>query len=432
MSPDHLCEEGPAHREDIKIPFHVIFSFSMILPFLYGIHLNAHFYFFGLIIRILSQTYKFLSDIYCILCSWYFILQFNHCVGPNLQILDSTQSRECEEDHKNLPVTDTPTIDTYVMVRLQIVLFQQNYFEEFDCISTYIADTIYATQNFYNPSVTVSTLHAYDTLIVYRDQQLQEFLDGEECCHNFINQDLTFLQPYVIYHTTDAEDNQSIASDSTDESILTVIENDQSQEVDSTPAFTSATALPEDLECTDYDHTPIQLVQPSPIQPVEPIIRLTEEEQRQREEDSNLTINDLLEFSLCEGHITTPLQTLDGQYVNQPSCFLPLAQEAQKLAKKTRQEEEASLWFGIPVKQLLNGSFSEQLNSIQTLQQIVPLQAAKEHLPKDIITILERLGKVDNTPFNKLYYLAENCADRYYMSVIKTFVEIIKCSATDH
>ena len=82
--------------------------------------------------------------------------------------------------------------------------------------------------------------------------------------------------------------------------------------------------------------------------------------------------------------------------------------------------------------QLLNSSFTEQLNAIQTLQQMVPLHAVKEHLPKDIITILERLGKVDNTPFNKLYYLAENCADRYYVSVIKTFVEIVKHSATDH
>ena len=62
----------------------------------------------------------------------------------------------------------------------------------------------------------------------------------------------------------------------------------------------------------------------------------------------------------------------------------------------------------------------------------MPLHAVKDHLPKDIITILERLGKVDNTPFNKLYYLVENCADRYYTSVIKTFVEIIKCSVTDH
>ena len=188
---------------------------------------------------------------------------------------------------------------------------------------------------------------------------MQEFLDGEGHCHDFIDQDLTFLQLSTIYHTTDAENNQSIASNSTDESILTVIENDQSQEVDSTPAFTSATALPEDFVCTDYNHTPIQSVQPLPIQPVEPVIRLTEEEQRQREEDPNLTINELLGLSSCEGHVTTPLQMLDGQYVNQPSCFLPLAQEAQKLAKKIRQEEEASQWAGIPVEQLLNSSFTE-------------------------------------------------------------------------
>ena len=139
---------------------------------------------------------------------------------------------------------------------------------------------------------------------------------------------------------TDAEDNQSIASDSTEESILTVIENDQSQKVDSTTAFTSATALPEDLEHTDYGHTPIQSVEPLLIQPVKPIIGLTEEEQRQREEDPNLSFNELLGLSPCEGHVTTSLQTLDGQYVNQPSRFLPLAQEAQKLAKKIRQEEE--------------------------------------------------------------------------------------------
>ena len=61
---------------------------------------------------------------------------------------------------------------------------------------------------------------------------------------------------------TDVKDYQSIASDSTDTSILTVIENNQSQEVDSTPAFTSATALPEDFVCTDYDHTQINLYSP--------------------------------------------------------------------------------------------------------------------------------------------------------------------------
>ena len=108
-----------------------------------------------------------------------------------------------------------------------------------------------------------------------------------------------------------------------------------------------------------------------------------------------------------------------------------MAQEARKLAQKIKAEEEASQWSGIPVEQLLNNSFTEQLNCIQSLQQIAPLHAAKDHLPKDIITILERLGKVDNTPFDKLYYVDKNCTDCYYTSVIKTFIEIIKWSTTD-
>ena len=122
----------------------------------------------------------------------------------------------------------------------------------------------------------------------------KNFLMGEECCHNFINQDLTFLQPFTVYQMTDTEDNHSTASDSTNASILTVIENNQSQEVDSTSAFTSVAALPGDFVNTDYDHTPIQSVEPAPIQPVEPVIGLTTEEQRCREENPNLTINELL------------------------------------------------------------------------------------------------------------------------------------------
>ena len=45
--------------------------------------------------------------------------------------------------------------------------------------------------------------------------------------------------------------------------------------------------------------------------------------------------------------------------------------------------------------------------------------------------ILERLRKADNIPFNQLYYIAENCADRYYSKVIQTFVFIIKRQFTD-
>ena len=61
----------------------------------------------------------------------------------------------------------------------------------------------------------------------------------------------------------------------------------------------------------------------------------------------------------------------------------------------------------------------------------MPLKAAKEHLPKDIINILELLGKADNIPFNQLYNLVEDCAERYYTKVIKTLTHLLKSSFHD-
>ena len=106
-----------------------------------------------------------------------------------------------------------------------------------------------------------------------------------------------------------------------------------------------------------------------------------------------------MEKESCKDYVKTPLQTLHGIYVNQPKRFLPLAKEAKKLAEEFRKEQVASPWAGIPHDKLLQESFVEQLNSLQSLNQLVPLKAAKEHLPKDIINILELLGKVDNIPF---------------------------------
>ena len=60
------------------------------------------------------------------------------------------------------------------------------------------------------------------------------------------------------------------------------------------------------------------------------------------------------------------------------------------------------------------------------MEQLAPLQLVKEHLPDDIVDILERLGKADNIPFNQLYYIAENCTDHYYSKVINTFVSLLK------
>ena len=125
-------------------------------------------------------------------------------------------------------------------------------------------------------------------------------------------------------------------------------------------------------------------------------------------------------------HIDTPLQTLDGIVVNQPKWFLPLTEEAKRIAKEIRIEKINEQWAQIPHKQLLNQSFNDQLNLIQILEQLAPLQLAKGHLPGDIVDILERLGKVDNIPFNQLYYIAKNCADHYYNKVIETFITLAR------
>ena len=142
-------------------------------------------------------------------------------------------------------------------------------------------------------------------------------------------------------------------------------------------------------------------------------------------------ISDILGTRVYQGYIETPLQTLDGIIVNQPKWFLPLAEEAKRIAKEIRIEKINEQWARILREQLLNQSFTDQLNSIQILEQLALLQLAKEHLPGDIIDILERLGKADNIPFNQLYYIAENCADCYYSKVIETFISILKCQFAD-
>ena len=81
---------------------------------------------------------------------------------------------------------------------------------------------------------------------------------------------------------------------------------------------------------------------------------------------------------------------------------MPLAQEAKNLAAELCKEEIASQWAGLPPEKLLQESFVEQPDALQALDQLAPLTAVKEHLPGDIIDILEHLGKADNIPFNQL------------------------------
>ena len=108
-----------------------------------------------------------------------------------------------------------------------------------------------------------------------------------------------------------------------------------------------------------------------------------------------------------------------------------MAEEAKCLVEEIRIEKLNEQWVGIPHEKLLNQSFQDQLNSLQILEQLAPLELAKQHLLADIIDILECLGKADNIPFKQLYYITGNCTNRYYTKVIETFVSIIKRQFAD-
>ena len=169
----------------------------------------------------------------------------------------------------------------------------------------------------------------------------------------------------------------------------------------------------------------------SHTQTIQPALGFTLAEIHHAQNEPTLMVPQLLEIKSCKDYAETPLQTLDGLYVTQLKRFLPLAQEAKKLVEEFQKEEIASQRTGLSPEKLLQESFIEQLDALQSLDQLAPLTAAKEHLPGDIINILELLGKVDNIPFNQQYNLAEDCTDRYYTKVIQTLTHLMKNSFHD-
>ena len=59
-------------------------------------------------------------------------------------------------------------------------------------------------------------------------------------------------------------------------------------------------------------------------------------------------IEEILGTRAFQRYVDTPIQTLDIIVVNQSKRFLPLAQEAKKIAKEIRIEKINEQWAGIP------------------------------------------------------------------------------------
>ena len=90
------------------------------------------------------------------------------------------------------------------------------------------------------------------------------------------------------------------------------------------------------------------------VSQVTPLLHTTPSENTQiQHRNMPEDISDILGTRVYKRYVDTPLQTLDGIIVNQPKWFLPLTEEAKRIAKEIRIEKINEQWAGIPHEQLL-------------------------------------------------------------------------------
>ena len=297
-----------------------------------------------------------------------------------LQLQD--QHHQQAKSGHSLVQTSPPPEELLIEVREQLI--QPPFMEQILRLQDLQQDSqVFDTEYSLNLHIPIFSIErTYSPPVIYNDQAFTEFINEEERCLKFVNQDLTFLQASDISSTFS---NVSHVSAEVKES--------------------TRTTLPTSISTEDNNTSCTQIV--------EPALGFTPAEIRHAQNEPKLTVQQLLEIESCKDYVKTLIQALDGIHMNQPKRFLPLAKEAKKLVEEFQKELIVSQWAGHPPEKLLQESFMEQLDALQSLDQLAPLTAAKEHLPSDIINILELLGKADNIPFNQLYNLTEDCTDRY-------------------
>ena len=154
----------------------------------------------------------------------------------------------------------------------------------------------------------ILSTHSCMSPVVNSNYALSDFIEHEERCSKFINQDLNFLQSSKIPSVSKNvlhDDNSSV-------------QVSQSQ----TQVVSSIAKLP---TCTSKDQNSTPLTQI-----VEPVLGFMQAKIRRAEAELKLMVEQLLRLESCKEYVQTPIQTLDGIPVHQPCWFLPLAKEAKK------------------------------------------------------------------------------------------------------
>ena len=85
------------------------------------------------------------------------------------------------------------------------------------------------------------------------------------------------------------------------------------------------------------------------ISQVTPSLGITPTKSTQlRSTNTQEDVEEILGTRAFQRYVDTPIQTLDRIVVNQPKHFLPLAQEARKIAEEIRIKKINEKWAGIP------------------------------------------------------------------------------------
>ena len=202
-----------------------------------------------------------------------------------LQLQD--QHHQQVKTGNSLVQTSPPLEELLIEVREQLI--QPPFMEHIPSLQDLQQDSqIFDTEHSLNLHIpNVSIERTYSPPVIYNDRAFTEFVNGEERCLKFVNQDLTFFQSSDIPSTFS---NISHVSAKVKES--------------------THIRLPICISIEDNNTSRTQLV--------EPALGFTLVEIHQAQTEPKLTVQQLLEIESCKDYIKTPLQTLDGIYVNQP------------------------------------------------------------------------------------------------------------------
>ena len=157
---------------------------------------------------------------------------FNYDITQKEKSSDSTQSRDQQIDQQILPESPAPTPEIIRAIRLQIHFLRNSHIDEIHNILTFTDNITYISQNIINLPVYANIPWIYELPKVQHNKQLEEFLRGEIRCQNFINQDLTFLQPSVIHASQGKEESRVPEKNTIVVPLITPQENNLSQEQD--------------------------------------------------------------------------------------------------------------------------------------------------------------------------------------------------------